>query len=146
LLTTAASILLVAAASAWRWFDGTSGHLFGRHVRTTYRNLVTGALAGSAAVLGIDQFWWALWTATIAALSVISGYTKWESFVWQAIRFGGPACVAIAPLRYLGLTDDLSAAAYILASMIGGVSYTLLREDRARLVLGATVVGGLVIL
>jgi hypothetical protein len=38
------------------------------------------------------------------------------------------------------------AAAYILLSMVGGVSHTLIREEYARIVLGATVVGGLVIL
>jgi hypothetical protein len=168
-LQIAGMVAVVVAAGAWRWFDGSSGHLFGVHIRTTYRNIVTGGLAASAAVLGIGPYWWAAWAAAIATLSIAVGRTKWEDPLYQFFRFALPAALIVAPYiiiiywlawklngswsialvlhtAWFTATDWWLGVLYPFLCGAAGASYSFIKEDKARVVLGATVIGGLVIL
>ncbi|MBC7907036.1 MAG: hypothetical protein H7Y60_09865 [Rhodospirillaceae bacterium] len=141
-------LLLTLAGAVWRFIDGMSVETTG--IATGLRNLVTIALAVTAAWIG-GMGWWSPWAGGIAAASLMIGCTNWSNPTWQAIRFGGPAALAVLPLGMAGLPA-------IIAATMGGLSYPALMrlnlalprfwlvdgwEAYARLVLGAGVIGGL---
>lgn len=40
------------------------------------------------------------WVSTIAALNLAAGYTRWECWWWQVLRFGLPSIALILPLLF----------------------------------------------
>lgn len=143
--------LFLLLGGAWRFIDGLSRESTG--IPTGFRNAVAVAIAISAAC-SAGLGWWSLWAGAVAAASVIIGETRWESWTWQAIRFGGLAAVAVLPV-------GLPALPYVVACALGGLCYPALAlvEDRlprwgwfdgfeayARVPLGAVVLGGLAFL
>jgi hypothetical protein len=68
-----------------------------------------------------DLFLW-LWVSAIAALNLAAGYTRWECWWWQALRFGLPSLVLVLP--YLVLSDHiLSYCLYLFATALTGSIY-----------------------
>lgn len=141
-------LLFCLAGAAWRFIDGLSRETSG--IRTGWRNAGTVALAVAAAWVG-GLGWWAPWAGGWMAAALIVGETKWESWTWQAIRFGGPAAVAVLPLGMDGLPYVVAAAGAGLAyPALATIGHRLPRfwlfdgfEAYARLALGLAVIGGL---
>lgn len=159
-------LIFMVVAGAWRWFDGTNGIFFGVKMPTGVRNAITVLIALGAAFYAIGFAYWTMWAAGVAALSIVMGYTKWKSPTWQAVRFGVPGLLVVLPFvgvcaylaykinhdtasfylfyrtAYWIAVDNPLLFAYPFACAAAGVSYSILKEDRARLVLGAVVIGG----
>jgi hypothetical protein len=138
-------------------------HSFADGMSRDTTGLPTGVRNGATLVIALTAGWYAglapmvvVWSGCAAALSIIIGETKWESWTWQAIRFGGMGAVTVLPL-------GLDAWPYVLACTMAGVSYTGLEwaylhgwlpswwqfrggEAYARLVRGGAVLGGLAFL
>ncbi len=119
-------------------------------IATGFRNVGTITQVMGAAWIG-GMGWWSLWAGAIAAGSLIIGCTNWSNPTWQAIRFGGPAALAVLPIGIAGWPA-------VVAACLGGLSYPALMrvglrlprfwlfdgfEAYARLLLGAGVIGGL---
>ena len=141
--------LLIAAAGAWRYFDGTSGRIFNVHIPTAIRNTVFVILALAGAYWSLGLNWWVLWLAAFASLNIIMGHTKWEDMLWQSARFGLGTVVTAGPYfawtLYTGAVDWMSLA-YGLSGVLIGPVYKLLEEKWARIPTGAIIIGGLCLL
>ena len=130
-------LTFVALGGAVRWFDGTSGHIFGVHIPGALRSSLMGVVALGAAAYSIMD-WWALWPASVATACLWMGYTEWQRW-WMAARFGLPAMIAVAPWIF-GVPGEISwgIVGYMVAGFAAGLAYPVLMRlgDRVDLAVG----------
>lgn len=117
-------LTFVALGGAVRWFDGTSGHIFGVHIPGALRSSLMGVIALGAAWYSIGNIT-ALWAAAVATACLWAGYTEWRRW-WMIARFGLPAAVAVAMPAGLGGVSSIDAFIYIGAGCAAGLSYPVL--------------------
>lgn len=145
---TTISIVLTILAALWRVIDG-------RGIGPTWARNVAGlAIAMACAVsnrpLVFDITLAAMsGCAVLAWLTMIAGYTKWESW-WSVARYGGPSCV-IAAIGYLAGAGIVPCVVYAAGGGLVSVAYVILHRYlpfkystlTSEAVAGAVIVGGL---
>jgi len=88
-----------------------------------------------------------LWMAGVATASIAMGYTKWQDWRYQALRFGLPAYVVVNPLWFVPAHEfTYHGLIYVAGCAAAGASYAFILERYCRLFLGAAVIGGLALL
>lgn len=114
-------IFIAFAAGIWRVIDGRGQEWL--PISTVARNLVTITLALIASLLTFGITPWVFWFTTVSFLSLISGYTKWESYIAMIPRYGLPPLLAsIVAAQWLDISV-LNAAEYMLAGILVGIIY-----------------------
>jgi hypothetical protein len=143
-------LILTIIAAAWRYADGR-----GIPTKTALRNVAGIVVALMCGWVGVGG-WLGLACGGLAALTLIAGYTKWESWEVSLPRYGGPTML-IAIVASFGGADLVPSVAYGLSGfMVAIVSVTthnllpgqwdFARDNATKIsevVAGATIIGGI---
>lgn len=134
---------LTILAALWRVIDGRG------YGPSWARNIAGLAIAMACAYVAIGHTWQAGVCAVLAWLTMIAGYTKWESW-WSVARYGLPTAL-IGGIAYSSGVAFWMSAAYAAGGAVVGFAYvaqhkylpwkysTVLSEVLA----GAAIIGGL---
>lgn len=112
------ALILTVLAAAWRYADGR-----GKPWReTALRNAAGIVIALGCGWVGVGG-WFGLACGGLAALTLIAGYTKWESWL-SLVRYGGPTLV-VATVAYFGGASAAGAAVYAVGGFFVGTIYVI---------------------